>query len=703
MAAITPATPLIALDAIVIDTETTGLDPAKARVVQIAAVRLSVGRLAEQSAFSRLVRPGEAIPAAATRVHGIDDAMVADAASFVDLWGEFEAYARDTVLIGHSIGFDIAVLKRECARIGAAWQPGTFLDVALLAQVAEPNLPGYSLESLAAWLGIEIVGRHSALGDAVATARIFLALIPRLRARGIRTLAEAFRASNALAQSLEAQQRAGWAEPLPVQQTEATPRIDIRPYRHRAGAIMSAPPRVTLPNTTIGAALDMMVRARISSLLVAPDGGPAPAERVGIVTERDVMRALSEHGVAALGMPVDRLASRPLITVPAQAFAYVAIGRMNRLKIRHLGVVDELGNIVGVLSARDLLRLRDQGDGELGDGIEQARDVHELGLAWSRLTSVARGLAHEGLSGRQVAAIVSQQLGEMTRRAVTLAEQAMQEAGAGPAPCRFAFLVLGSAGRGESLLAMDQDNALVYEGVASEDADRWFDALAVRVADTLHAAGVPYCKGGVMAKNPQWRGSLDDWRERIRDWIGRSGPQDLLAVDIFFDLLGVAGDASIADTLWREAFDAARGQAGFAKLLVSAAEGRPSPLGWWGGFVVEQGRIDLKKHGLFPIVSAVRALAICHHVTERSTPARLAGIKALGLGMEADLEVLDEAHALFVDLVLRQQLEDAGQGRPLDNTVEARRLTRRERERLRIALRSVQHVDDMVRNLLFKS
>lgn len=702
MAAVTPATPLIALDAIVIDTETTGLDPARARVVQIAAVRLSVGRLAEQNAFSRLVRPGEAIPAAAARVHGIDDATVAGAASFAEVWGEFTAYVRDAVLIGHSIGFDIAVLKRECARIGLSWEPGTFLDVALLAQVAEPNLPGYSLESLAAWLGIEIVGRHSALGDAVATARIFLALIPRLRARGIRTLAEASRASNALAQALEAQQRAGWAEPPPVRQAEAPARIDVRPYRHRAGTIMSAPPRFAPPDTMIGAALETMARARISSLLVASDDGSMHAERVGIVTERDVMRALSEHGAAALAMPVDRITSRPLVAVPAQAFAYVAIGRMNRLKIRHLGVIDELGSVVGVLSARDLLKLRDQGDGELGDGIEQARDVHELGLAWSRLTGVARGLVHEGLSGRQVAAIVSHQLGEMTRRAVTLAERAMQDAGAGPAPCRFAFLVLGSAGRGESLLAMDQDNALVYEGAETQDVDGWFEALAVRVADTLHAAGVPYCKGGVMAKNPQWRGSLDQWRGRIRDWIGRSSPHDLLAVDIFFDLLGVAGDASIADALWREAFDAAKGQAGFAKLLVSTAEGRPSPLGWWGGLVLEQGRIDLKKHGLFPIVSAARALAVCHHVAERSTPARLSGVKALGLGMEADLEALDEAHALFVDLVLRQQLEDAGHGRPLGNTVEAKRLTRRERERLRTALRSVRHVDAMVRDLLFR-
>jgi DNA polymerase-3 subunit epsilon/CBS domain-containing protein len=488
-----------------------------------------------------------------------------------------------------------------------------------------------------------------------------------------------------------------------VQQAEASARIDTRLYRHRIGAIMSAPARFTPPDATIDEALREMARARISALLVASNDGSAFAGQVGIVTERDVMRALSEHGASALSMPVERIASRPLVTVKAQALAYIAIGRMNRLKIRHLGVIDETGAVVGVLSARDLLRLRAPAGGELGDEIEQARDVQELGLAWSRLTSVTRGLVREGLPGRQVAAVISHQLGELTRRAVALAEQSMIEDGAGPAPRRFSFLVLGSAGRGESLLAMDQDNALVYDGEERPDIDRWFEMLAVRVADTLHAVGVPYCKGGVMAKNSQWRGSLNVWRGRIQNWIGRSSPHDLLAVDIFFDLLGIAGDASIAENLRREAFDAAKGQAGFAKLLAAAEEGRPSPFGWWGGLALEQGRIDLKKHGLFPIVSAARALAICRHVSERSTPARLLGVKSLELGMEADLDALDEAHALFVELVLRQQLEDAGHGRSLDNTVEVGLLTPRERGRLRSALRSVRYVDDMVRDLLFRT
>ena len=120
----------------------------------------------------------------------------------------------------------------------------------------------------------------------------------------------------------------------------------------------------------------------------------------------------------------------------------------------------------------------------------------------------------------------------------------MRDAGKGDPPVAYAVLVLGSAGRGESLLAMDQDNAIVFaEGEPDGAADRWFADLGKHIADILHEVGVPYCKGGVMAKNPAWRGSARVWGERVAEWIGRSSPEDLLSVDIFFDLRVVHGDA----------------------------------------------------------------------------------------------------------------------------------------------------------------
>ncbi|MGE0034123.1 MAG: DUF294 nucleotidyltransferase-like domain-containing protein [Xanthobacteraceae bacterium] len=700
-------TPLIALDAAVIDTETTGLDPAKARIVEIAAVRLVAGRLAPEQTFRRLVQPGVPIPPSASAVHQIDDAMVADAPAFAEVWPEVTAFLGDTVLIGHSLGFDLAAFKQECARAGLAFHAPRSLDTQLLAQVAAPNLAGYTIEQLANWLGVTVAGRHSALGDAMTTALIFVALVPKLRERGIRTLGEAMQACRALTDVLDRQHQAGWVEAAAFEASaERMFRVDSYPYRHRVRDVMRSPPRYVVPSATVAEALARLMEERISSLYVIATGEEAGAPSTadtGIITERDLLRAVARQGSAALSLPVEQFMSRPLAVVPADAFVYRAIGRMSRLHVRHLGAVDERGRVVGALSARDLLRLRAGEAVSLGDEIDAASDVHALGAAWAKLPRVAASLLAEDLPARESAAVISRELGALTRQAAVIAEARMREQGRGDPPCRYAVAVLGSGGRGESLLAMDQDNALVFaEGGPGGAADDWFAQFGGHVADILHEVGVPYCKGGIMAKSPQWRGSLATWRDRIADWVHRLRPEDLLSVDIFFDMRPVHGDGALCIELWHEGFDAARGNATFAKLLAETAGSAMPALGLFGQFKTENGRLDLKRAGLFGIVSTARVLAVRHHVVERATPARLAGVKALGIGGEHDLEALIEAQAVFLDLILAQQVADLERGTPPSNAVAIKTLSRKNRERLRSALDAVRHLDHLTRDLLFR-
>jgi CBS domain-containing protein len=700
-------TPLIALDAMVIDTETTGLDPGKARIVEIGVVPLVAGKLNEKAALRWLIHPGQPIPVVATQIHHIDDAAVASAPRFAAVWPEVAAAISGTILIGHTLGFDLAVLKRECVRAGLPWAPPRTLDTTLLAEVAEPHLGGYTLEHLANWLGVTIDGRHSAVADATLTARIFLALLPKLREGNIRTLAEAEKACLALTGVLEDQHRAGWEQTVvapQLREQRTLARIDSYAYRHRVAEVMSAPPKSVAADAPLADALQGMAKEKISSLLVTPLGaGPVMrAHDTAIVTERDVLRALSEQGAQALAQPVARFASKPLIAVPDAAFVYRALSRMSRLKLRHLGVENDDGEICGIITSRDLLRLRAQEASILGDAVDQADDVPSLAAAWARLPQAATGLVAEGVSGRIIAAVISRELVALTRRAGILAESRMVVDGHGGPPSHYALCVLGSAGRGESLLAMDQDNAIVFaDGEPGEAVDRWFAQFGSIVADILHDVGVPYCQGGVMGKNPAWRGSMATWRARIADWITRSNPADLLSVDVFFDLVGVYGDATMANEIWRTAFDVARGKAAFAKLLAEAAGEVQSVLTIWGGFRSENGRIDLKRAGLFGIVTAARVLAICHHLLERSTPARLAAVAGLDRGGRSDLDALARAQALFLDLILMQQLADMRAGLPPSNKVAVRRLSREQRDHLREALHAVRHLDTLTHDLLF--
>jgi DNA polymerase-3 subunit epsilon/CBS domain-containing protein len=507
----------------------------------------------------------------------------------------------------------------------------------------------------------------------------------------------------ALPQAREAHHRAGWVEPcLPNAGAAGTLKIDSYPYRHRVRDVMTAPAKFVAPDALLGDVLRSMGEARVSSFFVA-FAEPSNPENTGILTERDAMRCVARHGAEALGVCAGAIASRPLANVSADDLMFVAMARMNRLKLRHLGVVDDTRRIVGALSARDLLRQRAEEAVALGDEISTAADTIALGRAWAKLPEVAASLGGEGLSGRETAVLISHQLAALTARAAALAEQRLLSEGAGPPPCPYVLAVLGSAGRGESLLAMDQDNALIFsDGGDTAERDRWFAELSRHACDILHDVGVPYCAGGVMARNPQWRGPVSAWRQKIGDWVRRSKPEDLLAVDIFFDLRGVHGELGMAERLWQEAFDAARGQASFAKLLVASVGELRSGLTFFGGLRTEHGRIDIKKSGLFGIVTVARALAICHHMTERSTLARLDRLKALGRS-EADLDALSAAQELFLDLLLAQQIDDIRHGVPPSNGVEVKRLSRQKRKRLREALEAVSRLDHITRDLLFSS
>lgn len=647
------ATPLAALRAVALDTETTGLDPRSARIVQIGAVRLEGAALAADAPLEVLVDPGSPIPPGSTAIHGIGDADVAGRPRFAALAGALAEWLGDAVLVGHTIGFDLAMLAREHALAGLSWQAPPAIDIRHLARLAQPGLMQDDLDRLCAGLGIAIEGRHTALGDARATALAYAALVPLLRARGIRTLAEAMAASRALVD------RQPGALPAPEAPAPAAlVRLDSFPYRHRVAEVMSAPPLVLDPEATLAGAIRLLAeRGSSSAFLALPQGW-------GIVTERDVLRALDRHGGAALAMAASGFASVPLETVPEDAFVYRAIGRMARLGVRHLGVRGAEGALVGALTPRNLLRQRSSAALLLGDAIDCAEGVAELGRAWAQVPLMVRLLRAEEVPAPQVAAVVSAELCAITRRAAELAEAAMLAEGLGAAPVPYCVLVLGSGGRGESLLAADQDNAIVYQsGAPGGPEDAWCAGLARRMNALLDEAGIPLCKGGVMAREPAWRHSAAGWRGHVAGWLRRRRPEDLLDVDIFFDAVPVHGDAALGEALLGEALAMARAAPDFLKLLSVQAAGWRAPLSLFGRLKRDgQGRTDLKLGGLLPLVAGARVLALRHGSAARATPARLREVAARGIGAPGDIEAVIGAHAVLLGALLDQQLADVEAG-----------------------------------------
>ncbi|MEP7275390.1 MAG: exonuclease domain-containing protein, partial [Betaproteobacteria bacterium] len=175
----------------VFDTETTGLDPSQGdEIIQIGATRIVGGKLRRQECFEQLVDPRRSLPAASIPFHGITPEMVAGQPTIEAVLPAFHAFADDTVLVAHNAAFDMRFLRLKEASAGVVFdQP--VLDTLLLSALAHPQQPSHSLESVAERFGVAVVGRHTALGDAIITAEVFLKLVLVLAEQGIHTLGQA--------------------------------------------------------------------------------------------------------------------------------------------------------------------------------------------------------------------------------------------------------------------------------------------------------------------------------------------------------------------------------------------------------------------------------------------------------------------------------------------------------------------------------
>ncbi len=187
--------PLAALAYTVFDTETTGLDPSGGdEIVSVGAVRIVNGRLLEQETFEQLVDPRRPMSPEASKITGIEGAMLENQPTIDKVLPAFAAFCEDTVLVAHNAAFDLRFLHLKEAATGVRFtQP--VLDTLLLSGVLHPELAAHGLEAIAERMGINPIGRHTALGDAIMTGEVFLRMIPLLTEQGIRTLGEARAAS----------------------------------------------------------------------------------------------------------------------------------------------------------------------------------------------------------------------------------------------------------------------------------------------------------------------------------------------------------------------------------------------------------------------------------------------------------------------------------------------------------------------------
>ncbi len=451
-------------------------------------------------------------------------------------------------------------------------------------------------------------------------------------------------------------------------------------------AIIRRAPVSCAPQTPMKEVLQTMHDLGIGSMVAVEDGRP-----VGIFTLHDVLNRVALAQID-LSMPVIGVMSTHLSTLPPQALAYEAALAMAKQNIRHVLVTDN-GKLAGVISEKDLFALQRVGLRQVSTSIRNAKDLEGLKLCARDIRQLAHNMLAQGVAAEQLTQFISTLNDLLTSRIIELECEAQGISHSELCEMGVCWLALGSEGRFEQTLNTDQDNGIIFSppaGTSPDEARRTLLPLAQRINIALDACGFPLCKGNIMASNPSWCLSLDEWMDTFSGWIHRGDAPVLLNSTIFFDFRPLFGKQELAYELraWLNA--KIRDNRLFLKHMVQNALGNRPPLGLLRDFVVDGGTLDLKINGIAPFVDAARILALAAGSGETATIRRLRAACETWHMDATEVEGWIDAFLYIQLLRLRLQHEQCESGSELSNRVNPDKLNNLDRRILKETFRQAR-------------
>lgn len=452
--------------------------------------------------------------------------------------------------------------------------------------------------------------------------------------------------------------------------------------------IVSREPVTVDEAVSIRDAARLMTAEHVSALLVTrTEGEGTRPVLAGIVTDRD-MRRLVVAEARPGDAPVATIMTADPYTIGTDATAVEAMLTMMQRGFHHLPVVAR-DRPVGMVTSGDIMRLQQANPVAIVGTIATSGSLEELIAARSRLPALVRDLVRQDVSAAETGRIVTAVGDAVTHTLLRLAE-----ADLGPAPVPYAWVALGSQGRLELGLSSDQDNALVLGAEPDEAAGAWFAELTTRVTQGMAACGYPLCPGDMMASNPAWRLTREQWHRVFRGWINEPDSTAVLNADTFFDMRPLTAP-ELVEPLLQAVHRATPSNPRFLARLAREAVSWQPPIGFFRGFVLDragQGTkgLDLKAGGLAPIVQIARVHALAAGLPEVSTTARLGAAAATGTISQQRADDLRGAHEMISHLRLRHHADQAEHGQPTDNVIDPSALATIDRNSLRDAFKIIR-------------
>ena len=438
-------------------------------------------------------------------------------------------------------------------------------------------------------------------------------------------------------------------------------------------AVVRSTPLFCEPDTTIREAAAIMHAGGRSCILVRTDGG------LGIVTDVD-MRDKVVRGNVSRDAPVTAIMSTPVHTIGSETLAPEASIAMMSAGVNHLPVLNPEGTVVGIVSASNLMSLEGRSPFALRRSIQWAADEDELVAAARDIPKLFLDLLDAHLDGPSLTRVLTVLADSVTARLLELATGHL-----GEPPVPYAWLAFGSAARSELTLASDQDNGLAYADTDDPAAPEYFRLLAEEVNRGLARCGLPADPHGVLARNPQWRTTLSQWK-RIFEYALEGRDLDRMArASVCFDYRQVAGELYVDEAL-TDIMRTVPEHPAFLRGLEQLGERIRLPLGFLQRL---EGYLDIKKQCLIPIQNQARYQALARGIVLQGTLERFSAVCDIDAQTHECETTLREAFLNVTKIQLEHHARAVREGRPPDNILDTSTLRPLTRANLQETLREL--------------
>lgn len=395
-----------------------------------------------------------------------------------------------------------------------------------------------------------------------------------------------------------------------------------QPIKHFVKELIKCDLETTIQNATI-----LMTRKNQDVIFVTQNDVV-----IGIVSDSDLRSRVVSKNIDTNNF-ILKIMTAPVISIQDNQLLYEAILHFNKNKFSHLAVKNNKSEIIGVLNYYDVQEMQRNSISYLVREVEIAESIEQIEKITNKLPILIAALIESGARTQNITRIITSLTDAITKRLISLTIETL-----GTPPCKFDFIAVGSEGRMEQTLATDQDNAIIFDNIDEENHKvykSYFLELGKKVTKSLDQLGFKYCNGEVMANNPKWVLSADEWKTQFKEWINNSDPKSVLEAGIFFDLRCIYGDNKLTKNLQKDFFQLLDNKAVFFQHMANPILKYKSVVNLFGNIVGnskhdDNSALDIKKI-ILPIISFIRLYSLKNNITETNSILRLEKLHSLNL------------------------------------------------------------------------